>query len=85
MFLVFAERVEEAERQVERIATLLRPQAAIWILWGDSGDDDGDPEMTLEGLRRVLEPLELTSDKSAQVADWLAVSFVPVSPASAES
>lgn len=76
IYLIFADRIAEAERGFQRAMTMLAPDGAIWIAWPkkSSGVETDIVENT---LRDVFLPTGMVDNKVCAIDDtWSGLRFV---------
>lgn len=76
LYLIFADRSDEAQRGFERAVTHLPPDGAIWFAWPEkSSDPAGD--ITEDSLRELFLPTGMVDDKVCTIDEtWSGLRFV---------
>lgn len=76
LYLIFADRSDEAQRGFERAVTHLPPDGAIWFAWPEkSSDRAGD--ITEDSLRELFLPTGMVDDKVCTIDEtWSGLRFV---------
>lgn len=73
---VFATRRADLERDLKRLRSLLRPDAAIWVSWPKKASK-APTDLTEDGIREVALPLGLVDIKVCAVTDvWSGLKLV---------
>lgn len=76
IFLIFADRADEAERGFQRAVTYLPADGAIWFLWPKSSSGV-DTDLTEQTLRDLFLPTGMVDNKVVAVDDtWSGLRFV---------
>lgn len=76
IFIVFAERSDEAERGFERAITYLPPDGAIWVFWPKKSSGV-ETDLTEQALRDLFLPTGMVDNKVIAVDDtWSGLRFV---------
>lgn len=76
LYLIFADRIDEAERGFQRAITYLPPDGAIWVAWPKESSDRA-ADIDENGLREVLLPTGMVDDKVIAIDEtWFALRFV---------
>lgn len=76
LFLIFADRSDEAQRGLERAVTNMDREGIIWFAWPENSSDwAGD--ISDNALRELFEPHGLIADREATIDDdWRGLRFV---------
>lgn len=75
LFLIFADRSDEAERAFERAVTNMGRDGVIWFAWPKESSDR-DSDISDETLRELFEPHGMSADGSVSIDDtWLGLRF----------
>lgn len=76
IFLIFADRIAEAERGFQRAMTMLPADGAIWIAW-PKRSSGRDTDITENTLRDVFLPTGMVDNKVCAIDDtWSGLRFV---------
>ncbi|MGH3649823.1 MAG: DUF3052 domain-containing protein [Acidimicrobiia bacterium] len=76
IFLIFADRSDEAERGFERAVTYLPPDGAIWFAWPKKSSDR-DSDLTEDVLRELFLPSGMVDNKVCSIDEtWSGLRFV---------
>lgn len=76
IFIIFADRSDEAERGFQRAITYLPPDGAIWVLWPKKSSGV-ETDLTEQTLRDLFLPTGMVDNKVIAVDDtWSALRFV---------
>lgn len=76
IFIVFADRADEAERGFQRAITYLPADGAIWVLWPKKSSGV-DTDLTEQTLRDLFLPSGMVDNKVVAVDDtWSGLRFV---------
>lgn len=76
IYLIFADRSEEAKRVVERAVTVATPDTPIWVAWSEAAEE-GDGKISAKGVADLFEPLGLEHKEMAAIdGGWLAAEFL---------
>ena len=76
IFIVFADRSDEAERGFQAAVTFLPPDGAIWLFWPKKSSGV-DTDLTEQTLRDLFLPLGMVDNKVIAVDDtWSGLRFV---------
>ena len=76
LFLVFADRSDEAQRGFEQAVTYLPPTGAIWIAWPKKSSDRHS-DLTEDVLRDLFLPSGMVDDKVCSIDEtWSGLRFV---------
>jgi hypothetical protein len=76
VFIVFAERSDEAERGFQAAVTYLPSDGAIWMLWPKKGPGV-ETDLTEQTLRDLFLPSGMVDNKVAAIDDtWSGLRFV---------
>lgn len=84
LFLIFADRSDEAERAFARAVTNMTPEGIVWFAWpNESSDREGDLDHTV--LRDLFAPMGMVDDGSTSLDEtWSGSKFVVDESARAE-
>jgi hypothetical protein len=75
LFLIFADRSDEAERAFERAITNMSRDGVIWFAWPKKASDR-DSDITDVTLRELFEPHGMAADGSVSIDDtWEGLRF----------
>lgn len=75
MFLIFADRTDEAARGFERAVTIMNRDAVIWFAWPKKPSEDAS-DLTDDALKDLLEPHGMTAVGSCSIdEDWRGLRF----------
>ncbi|MGH8950315.1 MAG: DUF3052 domain-containing protein [Acidimicrobiia bacterium] len=76
IFIVFADRSDEAQRGFERAITYLPPDGAIWVFWPKKSSGV-ETDLTEQALRDLFLPTGMVDNKVIAVDDtWSGLRFV---------
>jgi hypothetical protein len=76
IFIIFADRSDEAERGFQRAITYLPPDGAIWVLWPKKSSGV-KTDLTEQTLRDLFLPSGMVDNKVVAVDDtWSGLRFV---------
>lgn len=76
LFLIFADRPDEAQLAFERAVTQLPPDGAIWFAWPKK-PSDGDGDLTEDTLRDLFLPFGMVDDEVCSIDEtWSGLRFV---------
>jgi hypothetical protein len=76
IFIIFADRADEAERGFQRAITYLPPDGAIWVLWPKKSSGV-ETDLTEQTLRDLFLPTGMVDNKVIAVDDtWSGLRFV---------
>ncbi len=76
LYLIFADRSDEAQRGFERAVTQLPPDGAIWFAWPKKSSDR-DSDITEDTLRDLFLPTGMVDNKVCSIDDtWSGLRFV---------
>ena len=76
VFLIFADRSDEAERGFQRAITYVPPDGAIWVFWPKKSSGV-DTDLTEQTLRDLFLPTGMVDNKVIAVDDtWSGLRFV---------
>lgn len=76
LYLIFADRSDEAQRGFERAVTHLPPEGAIWFAWPKKSSDR-DSDLTEDTLRDLFLPTGMVDNKVAAIDEtWSGLRFV---------
>ena len=75
LFLIFADRSDEAERAFERAVTNMSRDSVIWFAWPKKSSDR-DSDVSEETLRELFEPDGMTAERSVSIDEtWEGLRF----------
>ncbi len=76
LYLIFADRADEAQRGFERAVTQLPADGAIWFAWPKK-PSDRDSDITEDRLRDLFLPTGMVDDEVCSIDDtWSGLRFV---------
>lgn len=76
LYLIFADRTDEAQRGFERAVTHLPPDGAIWFAWPVKSSDRAS-DITEDTLRELFLPTGMEDDKVCTLDEtWSGLRFV---------
>jgi len=76
IFLIFADRSDEAQRGFERAVTYLPPNGAIWIVWPKKSSDR-DFDLNEDVLHELFLPTGMVDNKVCAIDEtWSGLRFV---------
>lgn len=76
LYLIFADRSDEAQRGFERAVTQLPPDGAIWIAWPNESSDRAS-DITEDTLRDLLSTTGMVDDEVRPIDEaWSGMRFV---------
>lgn len=76
LFLIFADRSDEAERAFERAVTNMAPDGIVWFAWPTESSERGS-DLDHETLRELFAPMGMIEDGAASLDDtWSGSRFV---------
>jgi hypothetical protein len=76
IFIIFADRADEAERGFQRAITYLPPDGAIWVLWPKKSSGV-ETDLTEQTLRDLFLPTGMVDNKVIAVDEtWSGLRFV---------
>lgn len=76
LYLIFADRSDEAERGFERAITHLPPDGAIWFAWPKKSSDR-ESDLTEDTLRELFLPSGMVDNKVCAIDEtWSGLRFV---------
>jgi hypothetical protein len=76
LYLIFADRSDEAQRGFERAITHLPPDGAIWIAWPKKSSDRAS-DLTEDTLRDLFLPSGMVDNKVCAIDEtWSGLRFV---------
>lgn len=76
LYLIFADRVEQAQRGFERAVTQLPADGAIWFAWPKKTSEP-DSDISEDGLRDLFLPTGMVDNKVCSIDEtWSGLRFV---------
>jgi hypothetical protein len=76
LYLIFADRSDEAQRGFERAVTHLPPDGAIWFAWPEKSSDRAS-DITEDTLRELFLPSGMVGDEVCTIDEtWSGLRFV---------
>ena len=76
LYLIFADRADEAERGFQRAVTMIPPDGSIWFAW-PKRSSDRDSDLTEDVLRELFLPHGMVDNKVCSIDEtWSGLRFV---------